>query len=135
ARAFISPEIAIEIQTVLGGDIAMTIDECVPYPCQYDYAAQRAELTTRWAKRCKRTVEAGVSHAKRDDAADTAAATKQNKRQLLFGIVQGATFEDLRKENAQAIVDFDFDGYANGGVSVGEPEREMQRAMAWGAPG
>src|SRR5262245_51132960 len=134
ARAFISPEIAIEIQTVLGGDIAMTLDECVPYPCQYDYAAQSAELTTRWAKRCKRTVEAGVSPAKRDDAADTAAATKQNKRQLLFGIVQGATFEDLRKESAQAIVDFDFDGYAIGGVSVGEPEEEMMRAIDWAEP-
>ena len=53
ARAFISPEIAMEIQTLLGSDIAMALDECVPYPCEYDYAAQSAEMTTRWAKRCR----------------------------------------------------------------------------------
>ena len=53
ARAFISPEIAMEIQLLLGSDIAMALDECVPYPCEYDYAAQSAEMTTRWAKRCK----------------------------------------------------------------------------------
>jgi len=113
ARAFISPEVAMEIQAALGGDIAMALDECVPYPCEYDYAAQSAELTTRWAKRCKAV------------AAHSVAATKQ----LLFGIVQGATFEDLRKQSAQAIVELDFDGYAVGGVSVGEPEEEMMRAV------
>src|SRR5881296_4295374 len=53
ARAFISPETAMEIQAALGGDIAMALDECVPYPCEYDYAAQSAEMTTRWAKRCR----------------------------------------------------------------------------------
>src|SRR5437879_9276264 len=113
ARAFISPEVAMEIQAALGGDIAMALDECVPYPCEYEYAAQSAELTTRWAKRCKAV------------AAHSVAATKQ----LLFGIVQGATFEDLRKQSAQAIVELDFDGYAIGGVSVGEPEEEMMRAV------
>jgi queuine tRNA-ribosyltransferase len=118
ARAFISPEIAMEIQAALGGDITMALDECVPYPCDYDYAAQSAEMTTRWAKRCKAV------------AAHSAAATNQ----LLFGIVQGATFEDLRKQSAQAIVDLDFDGYAIGGVSVGEPEREMMRAVESAEP-
>jgi queuine tRNA-ribosyltransferase len=126
ARAFISPESAMEIQVALGSDIAMTLDECVPYPCEYDYAAQSAELTTRWAKRCKEAVEAGVSPASPRTAADTAAATA---KQLVFGIVQGATFEDLRKKSAQALVDLDFDGYAIGGVSVGEPEEEMMRAV------
>src|SRR5881398_4166634 len=57
ARAFISPEIAMEIQTLLGSDIAMALDECVPYPCQYDYAAQSAEMTTRWAKRCREALQ------------------------------------------------------------------------------
>jgi queuine tRNA-ribosyltransferase len=126
ARAFISPESAMEIQVALGSDIAMTLDECVPYPCEYDYAAQSAELTTRWAKRCKEAVEAGMSPASPRTAADTAAATA---KQLVFGIVQGATFEDLRKKSAQALVDLDFDGYAIGGVSVGEPEEEMMRAV------
>src|SRR5216110_1357472 len=83
ARAFISPEIAMEIQTLLGSDIAMGLDECVPYPCQYDYAAQSAEMTTSWAKRCK-----AVAASLRD--AHSAVATKR----LLFGIIQGGTFDD-----------------------------------------
>jgi queuine tRNA-ribosyltransferase len=120
ARAFISPEIAMEIQMLLGSDIAMTLDECVPYPCEYEYAAQSAEMTTRWAKRCREWKRRNGEAAKRG-LADS----------MLFGIVQGATFEELRKENAQAIVDLDFDGYAIGGVSVGEPEEEMMRAVGW----
>jgi queuine tRNA-ribosyltransferase len=111
--AFISPEIAMEIQALLGGDIAMALDECVPYPCDYDYAARSTELTTRWAKRCKSEFEI--------------------KRQL-FGIVQGATFDNLRRESAQAIVDLNFDGYAIGGVSVGEPEEQMMRAVESAEP-
>jgi queuine tRNA-ribosyltransferase len=134
ARAFISPEIAMEIQLALGSDIAMALDECVPYPCEYDYAAQSAEMTTRWAKRCRKAVEAGVSPAKLQNAADTAATTEEKKRQLIFGIVQGGTFENLRKQSAQAIVDIGFDGYAIGGVSVGEPEEEMMRAVEWAEP-
>jgi len=128
---FISPEIAMEIQTTLGSDIAMVLDECAPYPCNYDYAARSAEMTARWAKRCKHAVEAGVSPANSKAAADTAATTT---RQLLFGIVQGATFDDLRKSSAQAIVDLNFDGYAIGGVSVGEPEEEMMRAVESAEP-
>jgi queuine tRNA-ribosyltransferase len=129
--AFISPEIAMEIQTALGSDIAMVLDECAPYPCEYDYAARSAEMTNRWAKRCKEAVVAGVSPAKSKIAAHTAATTA---RQLLFGIVQGATFADLRKSSAQAIVDLDLDGYAIGGVSVGEPEEEMIRAVESAEP-
>src|SRR5438128_132264 len=129
--AFISPEIAMEIQAALGSDIAMVLDECPPWPCEYDYAARSAEMTARWAARCKRAVEAGVSPANSRDAADTAAATS---RHLVFGIVQGATFDDLRKQSAQAIVDLDFDGYAIGGVSVGEPEDEMMRAVECAEP-
>jgi queuine tRNA-ribosyltransferase len=112
--AFISPEIAMEIQAALGSDIAMALDECPPWPCERDYAARSLEMTTRWAGRCK--------NAPRQD------------RQLLFGIVQGATFEDLRKQSAQAIVDLNFDGYAIGGVSVGEPEEEMIRAVESSEP-
>jgi len=123
ARAFISPEIAMEIQTLLSSDIAMGLDECVPYPCQYDYAAQSAEMTTRWAKRCREWKQRNVEMAK-PEFADS----------MLFGIVQGGTFEDLRKESAQAIVDLDFNGYAIGGVSVGEPEEEMMRAVEWAEP-
>jgi queuine tRNA-ribosyltransferase len=129
--AFISPEIAMDIQATLGSDIAMTLDECAPYPCDRDYAARSLEMTTRWAARCKRAVVAGVSPAKLKNASDTAATTA---KQLVFGIIQGATFEDLRKQSAQAIVDLDFDGYAVGGVSVGEPQEEMMRAVESSEP-
>jgi queuine tRNA-ribosyltransferase len=131
ARAFISPEIAMEIQAVLGGDIAMALDECVPYPCEYDYAAQSAEMTTRWAKRCRQWKRQNSGTARRE-LADS--PTRRCADSFLFGIVQGATFGDLRKESAQAIVDLDFDGYAIGGVSVGEPEEEMMRAVEWAEP-
>jgi queuine tRNA-ribosyltransferase len=139
ARAFISPEIAMEIQRVLGADIAMALDECVPYPCKYDYAAQSAEMTTRWAKRCKQIAETGLRIAEREVQAKSDLSAIRNpqseiERQLFFGIVQGATFEDLRKASAQQIVDLVFDGYAIGGVSVGEPEEEMMRAVESAEP-
>jgi len=131
ARAFISPEIAMEIQAALDSDIAMTLDECVPYPCDYDCAARSAQMTTRWAKRCwdwkRRNCEAGkpgLTHSHARSVADS----------MLFGIVQGGTFDDLRRESARAIVELDFDGYAIGGVSVGEPEEEMMRAVESAEP-
>jgi len=108
----------------------MVLDECLPWPCEYDFAARSAELTARWAQRCKRAVEAGVSPASLNNAA-SAAATTANP--LLFGIVQGATFPELRKRSALALVEIGFDGYAIGGVSVGEPEEEMMRAVESGA--
>ncbi len=142
--AFISPEIAMEIQAALGSDVAMVLDECPPWPCEYDYAAKSAEMTTRWAKRCKEWAEAHAECSSDVVAAavpsggtstplppETAAATT---RQLVFGIVQGATFGELRQQSAQAIVNLDFDGYAVGGVSVGEPEEEMFRAIESSEP-
>jgi queuine tRNA-ribosyltransferase len=132
ARAFISPEIAMEIQLLLGSDIAMVLDECVPYPCEYDYAAQSAEMTTRWAERCKEWKEENAERPTSEAGSINYQLSTIN--QLLFGIVQGATFEDLRKQSAQAIVDLDFNGYAIGGVSVGEPENEMMRAVEWAEP-
>src|SRR3954463_11066122 len=107
--AFISPEIAMEIQATLGSDIAMVLDECPPWPCERDYAARSLEMTIRWAKRCK--------------------VAPHPDGQLVFGIVQGATFADLRRESAEALVEIGFDGYAIGGVSVGEPETEMMLAV------
>jgi queuine tRNA-ribosyltransferase len=117
--AFITPEIAMEIQARLGSDIAMVLDECAPYPCDYEYAIRSTQMTTRWAKRCKAKAEIG---------------NRRPNSQLLFGIVQGATFDDLRKQSAQAIADLRFDGYAIGGVSVGEPEEEMMRAVESAEP-
>jgi len=129
--AFISPEGAMQIQAVLGSDIAMVLDECPPWPCEYDYAARSLEMTHRWAVRCQAAGEAGVSPAQSKTAAGTTATTA---RQLIFGIVQGSTFEDLRRSSAQALAAMDFDGYAIGGVSVGEPETEMMQAVEWSEP-
>jgi queuine tRNA-ribosyltransferase len=137
-RAFISPEIAMEIQAALGSDIGMVLDECVPYPCDYDYAAKSAELTARWAKRCRSWKEENAERPTSNIQPPGKEAEISNQqsiaRQLLFGIVQGATFPDLRRESAQAIVELDFDGYAIGGVSVGEPEEEMMRAVELAEP-
>jgi queuine tRNA-ribosyltransferase len=139
ARAFISPEIAMEIQTALGSDIAMVLDECVPYPCEYDYAAKSAELTARWAKKCRLWKEENAQRPTPNAQRPTEESAISNQqsaidRRLVFGIVQGGTFEDLRKQSAQQIVDLNFDGYAVGGVSVGEPEEEMMRAVESAEP-
>ncbi len=129
--AFISPEIAMEIQSALGSDIAMVLDECAPYPCEYDYAARSAEMTARWAKRCK---EWKRRNGESENRRLTDSPIRPLAHSLLFGIVQGATFDDLRKSSAPAIVDLDFDGYAIGGVSVGEPEEKMMRAVESAEP-
>src|SRR2546425_7066088 len=123
ARAFISPEIAMEIQAALAGGIVMALDECVPYPCEYHYAAKSVEMTTRWAKRCRDWKRRNGETAQRGP-----------RDSMLFGIVQGGTFEDLRKKSAHQISELDFDGYAIGGVSVGEPEEEMMRAVESAEP-
>ncbi len=120
---FISPESAMEIQAALGSDIAMVLDECPPWPCEYDYAAKSAELTARWATRCQDAASASRRFAPTDHRQDADAT------QLVFGIVQGATFPELRRQSAESLVALDFDGYAIGGVSVGEPEEEMMRAV------
>src|SRR5882724_1878830 len=110
---FLSPEIAMQIQTALVSDIAMVFDECPPYPCEHEYASASLDRTLRWAERCRSWLE--------KQSAD--------HRPLTFGIVQGAVYHDLRKRSASSLVDLDFDGYAVGGVSVGEPEEEMMRAI------
>jgi queuine tRNA-ribosyltransferase len=137
--AFISPEIAMEIQAALGSDIAMVLDECPPWPCDYDYAARSMELTARWATRCKEWKRKNAEHPTSNIEHPTEEAQSIHHQpstgdQLLFGIVQGATFAELREQCAQALVEIGFDGYAIGGVSVGEPEEEMMRAVESSAP-
>ena len=99
-KHFISPEISMEIQQDIGADIIMAFDECAPYPCDYDTAKKAMERTHRWLARCF--------------------AAKTNPHQALFPIVQGAFFDDLRKESVSVISRYDAEGYAIGGVSVGE---------------
>jgi len=107
---FLSPEKAIAIENALGADIIMAFDECTPWPCDYDYAKRSLERTTRWAARCK------AAHARPDS-------------QALFGIVQGSTFADLRRQSADELVELDFPGYGIGGLSVGEPKEMMHEML------
>jgi queuine tRNA-ribosyltransferase len=115
---FLTPELSMAIQHTLGSDIAMALDECPPYPCDRDYAVSSLKLTLEWEKRCRIWCD---EHGHRD-------------RQKLFAIVQGSVFADLREESACRLVELDFDGYAVGGVSVGEPEVEMMRAVDQSVP-
>jgi queuine tRNA-ribosyltransferase len=105
SKHFLSPEKAMEVQDNIGADICMCFDECVPYPASYEYTEESVELTSRWAARCK-------------DA-------KKNNGTLLFGIVQGGFYDTLRVKSARDLVNMDFDGYAVGGLSVGEPKALM----------
>jgi queuine tRNA-ribosyltransferase len=116
-RLFLTPEISMQIQTMLNSDIVMQFDECTPYDTQGHITTEKEarfsmELSRRWALRCK---------------AEFARLENPN---ALFGIVQGGMFENLREESLAALVEMDFPGYAIGGVSVGEPKQEMLRIMA-----
>ena len=109
SRRFMSPEISMQVQQDLGSDIAMVFDECSPYPCDHKRAEEAMHRTHRWAKRCKEY------HTREDQA--------------LFGIVQGAFYEDLRIESAKTLADMDFIGYGIGGLSVGEPKPMMYELL------
>ena len=108
---FLSPEKAMEIQAMLGSDIVMAFDECTPYPAEYEYAVKSLELTTKWARRCK---EFSIQHS---------------PVQSLFGIIQGGMYKDLRKRSLEDLMEIGFDGYAAGGLSVGEPKEEMHETI------
>ena len=105
SKHFFSPEKAIEVQENIGADICMSFDECVPYPSSYEYTSKSVGLTSRWARWCR--------------------DSKQNGKNLLFGIIQGGVYKDLRLKSAHDLVNMDFDGYAVGGLSVGEPKGIM----------
>jgi queuine tRNA-ribosyltransferase len=116
-KLFLTPEISMQIQTLLNSDIVMQFDECTPYDTKGHITTENEarismELSRRWAKRC-------------EDEFD-----KLENPNALFGIVQGGMFENLRQESLDALVEMDFPGYAVGGVSVGEPKEEMLRIMA-----
>ncbi|MCU0650997.1 MAG: tRNA guanosine(34) transglycosylase Tgt [Candidatus Omnitrophica bacterium] len=113
-RHFLTPEDVCNIQRDLGSDIVMPLDECVHYPCEKDYASIAMERTITWAER---SLEASME------------IRKSGKRQLLFGIAQGATYPDLRIECAQRMAKMDFDGFSIGGLSVGEP-KDLLYSMA-----
>ncbi|MCQ2388908.1 MAG: tRNA guanosine(34) transglycosylase Tgt [Kiritimatiellae bacterium] len=106
---FLGPKEAMEMQRVLGSDVAMAFDECLPWPCPRDRAERSVETTIKWAK--------------------TSLEAPHAEGQIVFGIVQGGVYDDLRRHCAEELVKMDFPGYAIGGVSVGEPEETMYQAV------
>ena len=118
-KIFMGPEESMRIQSNLGSTIAMAFDECVENPAKYDYAKLSCERTTRWLIRCKE------EHDRLNALCDTV-----NPKQLLFGINQGCTYDDLRIKHMIEIAKLDLDGYAIGGLAVGEPTEEMYRVIS-----
>lgn len=117
-KIFMGPEESMQIQSNLGSTIAMAFDECPPHPATRDYMAASVARTTRWLERCKREMD------RLNSLPDTI-----NKEQMLFGINQGGTFEDIRIEHAQAISELNLPGYSIGGLAVGESHEEMYRIL------
>ncbi|MFA6815801.1 MAG: tRNA guanosine(34) transglycosylase Tgt [Lentisphaeria bacterium] len=114
SRLFIGPKESMEIQRIIGSDIAMTFDECTAWPATHDEAEKSLDMTMHWARICREQERA--------------------PGQLYFGIVQGSIYEDLRLKAVQGITDLDFDGVAIGGVSVGESEKDMMQVLDYCAP-
>lgn len=112
---FLTPKKAIEVQQDLGSDIIMVLDECIENPASYNVAHEAVERTTRWAKLCKKQ------------------RSKKTKKQLLFGIMQGSLYKDLRKKSAEDLIKIGFDGYAIGGLAVGEGKSEMYKMVEYAA--
>ncbi|MFH0877433.1 MAG: tRNA guanosine(34) transglycosylase Tgt [Candidatus Omnitrophota bacterium] len=117
SRHFLTPEDVIGVQRVLGSDIMMPLDECVPYPASFDEAEKAVDRTTLWGKRSKK---AFVAHPGAGEA----------QPQHLFGIVQGSSYKDLRQRSAEELLEIGFDGYALGGLSVGEPQDLMYNILS-----
>lgn len=117
SRHLLSPELSMQVQQTIGSDIVMVLDECTPAGSDDAYLRDSLARTTRWAERCKKTFDGGK-------------ATSNNAGAQLFGIVQGGTNADLRAEHARSLMDIGFDGYAIGGLSVGEPFDDACRTVA-----
>ena len=115
-RIFLSPEKSMEIQYDLGSDIVMIFDECAPYPSTFDYTQKSMEMSLRWAQRSR-------------DRFD-----QLGNQNALFGIVQGGVFEELRQVSLEGLVKIGFDGYAIGGLAVGEPKQDMHRILEYVCP-
>jgi len=111
SKHFFSPEKVISIQRIIGSDIMMVLDECTPYPCDYEYAVKSNQLTSEWAIKNKEAFEKTMP--------------LYGGEQFLFGIVQGSIFKNLREQSAKHLINLDFDGHAIGGLAVGEPAKDM----------
>ncbi len=114
AKLSLTPEDAVHVQEALGSDIMMVLDTCIPYPATLDEATRATALTGRWARRCREALS--------------------DSGQLLFGILQGGMYPELRREAAAELIDIGFDGYAMGGLSVGEPKELMHEMLDASVP-
>ena len=119
-KIFLTPEKSIEAQIIFGSDIIMVLDECPPWPATHKYAKKSLNLTIDWAKKAK------IFYEKR-----LGSKTKNKAKPLIFGISQGSTFKDLREKSVKGLVEIGFDGYAVGGVSVGEPAKDKKKVLEW----
>jgi queuine tRNA-ribosyltransferase len=141
---FLSPERAVEVQLALGGDIIMTLDECVEYPASHETLRRAVNLTTRWAQRakdfylqqqtCAPEISRNSGFGTRDSQVTSSVIASPEPRNpdcgtSLFGIVQGGTDKELRRESAEQILEVGFEGYALGGLAVGEPKSEMYEVV------
>ncbi|HOP50914.1 MAG TPA: tRNA guanosine(34) transglycosylase Tgt [Ignavibacteriales bacterium] len=115
SKHFFSPAKVIEIERFIGSDIMMPLDECTPYPCDYDYAKKSVELTSKWAVLNKEAFEK--------------TQPLYGHQQYLWGIIQGSVYKDLREKSALDLVKLDFDGYSIGGLAVGEPTEKMYEIL------
>ncbi len=111
SKHLFTPKSVIDVERLIGSDIMMPLDECTPYPCDYDYAVKSTQLTSDWAKLNKEAFENSEP--------------LYGHRQFLFGIIQGSTYKDLREKSAKDLTEIGFDGYAIGGLAVGEPAPVM----------
>jgi len=114
SKHILTPELSIAIQEALGSDIMMVFDECIPHPSTREYISASTARSTRWAARCK--------------------ASRTDESAALFGIIQGGMEEDLRQKSVEGLLEIGFDGYALGGLSVGEPAEVMYQVMDWSLP-
>ncbi|MEW6417269.1 MAG: tRNA guanosine(34) transglycosylase Tgt [Nitrospirota bacterium] len=143
---FIGPKEAMEIQSLLGSDITMVLDDCTPYPSSYEYTVESLERTTKWAAQCKEyhkrmkeigqippnppLLKGGEGGLQNHESCIANRASVQQ----LFCIIQGGMYNDLRKRSAEELIEIGFDGYAVGGLSVGEPKEEMHEMIYFTAP-
>ena len=126
---FLTPELVMEIQSALGSDIAMTFDECTPYPATKEYALNSLKLTSKWAERCLKAIKKLKS-----PHPPFSKGGQGGINQALFAIVQGGTYKELRKQSAEELIEMGFDGYALGGLSVGEPKELMYETVNFTTP-
>lgn len=119
SKILLTPERSMEIQRLLGSDIVMAFDECTPFPAEMDVACESMELSMRWAKRSREGFDSGEEHA---------------SRSALFGIVQGSVYPDLRFRSIDALAEIGFDGYAVGGLAVGEGQKTMFEVLDFTMP-